>query len=394
MPKLNRQISAVTGMNLRGIPKRFWMSATTILAVGLVVGVLLSFLALANGFHSTVEGTGSPDVAVILREGSQSELNSSVTREQVQLIEDAPGIKRDANGKALTSPEFYVIVNGVKRSTKTKANLPLRGVGVHALDVRRNLSIVEGRMFRTGQSELVVGRSVAKEFEGFEIGRTIRLGTQNWTVVGVFEAGGSVFESEIWADLDVLSTLHMRSVVQSVRARLQDPSAIEALQRYMKNDPRLKLEAVDEKAYFARQAQGIINLVFYLGWPLAILMSFGALAGALNTMYAAVDARTKEIATLRALGFSGLAALVGTMIEALFLSLLGGIVGAACAYALFNGLTASTLGGSFTQVVFALKFSPHMIAQALLLALAIGLIGGFFPALRAARIPLLAAFRE
>jgi putative ABC transport system permease protein len=395
MGTLGRQILAVTRMNLRSLPRRFWMSAATVLAVGLVVGVLLSFLALANGFHATLQGTGSPDVAMILRDRAQSEINSSLTREQVELIEAAPGLKRDANGRALLSPELYVVVDGLRRSTKIKANLPLRGVGERAFEVRRGLSIVQGRMFEAGRNELVVGKAVSKEFEGFELGRSIRLGSQSWTVVGIFEAGGTVFESEIWADIAIIQGIYLRGgSVQSVRARLESPASLEAVRAYLKADPRLKLEVVDERSYFERQAQTIVNLVFYLGWPLAILMSFGALAGALNTMYAAVDARTKEIATLRALGFNGLAAFAGTMNEALFLSLLGGIVGALGAYALFQGLTASTLSDSFTQVVFALKFSLDMVGRAMLLALAIGFLGGLFPAFRAARVPLLAAFRD
>ncbi len=382
-------------MNLRSIPQRFWMSAATVLAVGLVVGVLLSFLAMANGFRRTVQGTGSPDVAMFLRDGSEAEINSTVTREQLQLIEEAPGILKDANRKPLVSPELYVIVDGLKRSTQTKANLPIRGVGSQALPVRRGISIVEGRLFETGRNELVVGRAVSKQFQGFEMGRTIRLGVQSWSIVGIFEAGGTVFESEIWADVAVIQALYKRgATVQSVRARLESPTAIEAVRAYSKNDPRLKLEVVDEHSYFARQARGIVNLVFYMGWPLAILMSFGALAGALNTMFASVDARKREIATIRALGFSGLAAFAGTMNEALLLSAIGGVLGALCAYALFDGIAASTLGGSFTQVVFSLKFSPAMVGSAILLALVIGFIGGFFPAMRAARIPLLAAFRD
>jgi len=388
------QIAAVTAMNLRSLPQRFTVSLVTVISVALVVGVLLAFLALASGFRETVRGTGSPDVAMFLRDGSQSELNSTIAREQVQLVEEAPGIARDAQGRPIVSPELYVIVDGIKRSSGTQANLPLRGVGPNAVAVRPLVTIVEGRIFETGKNELVVGRGVGREFSGFDYGATIRLGNASWTVVGVFEASGSVFESEIWADTAVVQGLFQRgSTVQTIRARMENPEAIEAMKAYSDGDPRLKLEVVSEKRYFERSAGGFVNLIFFLGWPLAIGMSFGALAGALNTMYSSVEGRMREIATLRAIGFGGFPAFVGTMVEALILSAIGGIVGALAAWAAFSGLSTSTLGSGFTQVVFGFNFTWASVMQGLGLALVIGFIGGFFPALRAARIPLLAAFR-
>ncbi|MEQ1866432.1 MAG: ABC transporter permease [Micropepsaceae bacterium] len=389
------QIAAVTMMNLRSIPGRLWISLSTVIAVALVTGVLLAFLAMANGFQSTVQGTGADDVAVMLRKGSGSELNSTITREQALLLEEAPGIAKGADGKALVSPELYVVVDGIKKSSRTKANLPLRGLSSRADQVRRGVKISAGRMFRSGTNELVVGRAVSRQFEGFELGRTIKLASQKWTVVGEFEAGGSVFESEIWADVALLQGLYQRgSTVQTVRARLRDPASLAALEKYSDGDPRLKLDVQVESAYYAEQGKGMSDIILYLGWPLAIAMSFGALAGALNTMYASVDARMREIATLRAIGFGGTPAFVGTMAESLLLSVIGGVVGALATFLLFDGISAATLGSNFTQVVFSLKLTPALVLQGVILSLVIGFAGGVFPAWRAARVPLLAAFKE
>ena len=393
MSRTLTQIMAVTSMNLRSIPQRIWTSLSTVIAIGFVTGVLLAFLALANGFAATVSGTGSPDVAVILRKGGD-ELSSVLTREQTLLMQEAPGIAKSADGKPLMSPELYVVIDGIKKSSQTKANLPLRGLGALADQVRKGVRISSGRMFRTGTNELVVGRAVSNQFEGFEVGKQIRLASQNWTVVGEFEANGSVFESELWADVAVLQGLYQRgSTVQSVRARLQSPDSLQKVKDFAEADPRIKLDVKSEQAFYAAQSKGMSDVIQYLGWPLAIAMSFGALAGALNTMYASVDARMREIATLRALGFGGLPAFVGTMAESLLLSVVGGLLGALGVYLFFDGLSAATLGGNFTQVVFSMKLSGDLVLQGVILALVIGFVGGFFPAWRAARVPILAAFR-
>ena len=395
MMRTLNQIAVVTSMNLRSIPQRPWTSLATVVAVALVTGVLLAFLAMANGFRSTVQGTGSLDVAVFSRKGSEGELNSIISREQALLIQEAPGIAKSADGKPLISPELYSVVDGIKKSSGTKANLPLRGLGVLAQDVRRGVRISAGRMFRPGTNELVVGRSVSKQFIGFELGRTIRLASQNWIVVGEFDAGGTVFESEIWADVALLQSLYQRgSTVQTVRARLETAASLQRVKDYSEADPRLKLDVKSESAFYAGQSGGIGDLILYLGWPLAIAMSFGALAGALNTMNASVDARTREIATMRAIGFGSLPAFAGTMTESLLLSAIGGVAGALGTFVLFDGISAATLGSNFTQVVFSLKLSPQLVVQGVFLALAIGFAGGVFPAWRAARVPLLAAFRD
>jgi putative ABC transport system permease protein len=391
MRSLLLQITALTVMNLKSLPKRFWLSLSTVIAVTLVVVVLLAFLAMRNGFQHTLASAGAEDVAMILRAGSQSEVASVITRDQVRLIEEAPGIAKSADGKPLVSAELYLVVDGIKHSSQTRANLPLRGIGQEGLAVRKGIHIIAGRMFSPGSNEIVVGKALLSEFDGFVLGQTVTFGTSRWTVVGVFEAEGSVFESEIWADLPVVQSFFKRdNVFQTVRARLASPAALADLQRYLDSDPRLKLEAKSEAAYFADQASGTSDLIQKLGWPLAIAMAFGALAGALNTMYSSVAARTSEIATLRAIGFGGLPAFVATLIESMVLAALGGVLGVTASFLIFNGLSASTLGASFTQIVFTFELTPALAAQGVSLALLVGLIGGIFPSIRAARMPILA----
>ena len=389
MRSLLLQVAAVTLMNLKSLPQRLWLSLSTVVAVALVVIVLLAFLAMGNGFQRTLASAGAEDVAVILRGGSQSEVNSVVTRDQVRLVEEAPGVAKNSDGQPLVSPELYLVVDGVKRSSQTKVNLPLRGIGQEGAAVRKGITIVAGRMFAAGSSEIVVGKALLREFEGFELGQTVTFGTGRWTVVGVFEAEGSVFESEIWADLPVVQSFFKRdNVFQTVRARLDSPAALDGLRQYGDTDPRLKLEAKSEAAYFAEQASRTSDLIHKLGWPLAIAMAFGALAGALNTMYSAVAARATEIATLRAIGFGGLPAFVGTLVESLILAAIGGVIGAVATLLIFDGLSTSTLGASFTQVVFSFQLTPALAAEGVILALVVGLIGGLFPAIRAARTPI------
>src|SRR6516162_6699535 len=389
MRSLLLQTVAVTAINLRSISRRLLLSLSSVVSVGLVVIVLLAFLAMANGFQRTIAGSGSDDIGIVLRGGSQAELNSTVTREQVRLVEDGPGIARGRNGKPLVSPELYLVVDGIKRATQTKANLPLRGIGEQGFVLRKGIVITAGRMFNRGANEIVVGEGLAREFDGFNLGSTVAFGTTRWAVVGIFEAAGSVFESEIWADLPVVQSLFNRNnFFQTVRARLTDASTLAALKSYNDGDPRLKLDVKSEQAYFADQSSQTTDLIQKLGWPLAIAMAFGALAGALNTMYSSVAARAVEIATLRAIGFGGFSAFAGTLAESLALAAIGGAIGAVATYLIFDGITASTLGGNFTQVVFAFRLSPGLVGEGVLLALIVGLVGGLFPALRAARTPI------
>lgn len=389
MRSLFLQIAAVTTINIKSIPQRFWLSLSTIVAVALVVMVLLSFLAMANGFQRTLKSAGAPDIAIVLRGGSQTEINSIITREQVRLIEDGPGVARGAQGKPLVSAELYIVVDGIKRSTQTKANIPLRGIGAEGAAIRKDIKLVAGRMFNPGANEIVVGKSLLSQFQGFDLGSTVKFLTTQWTVVGVFAADGSVFESEIWGDLPVVQSLFKRNnVFQTVRARIDGPAALAELKRFADTDPRMKLDVKSEQEYFAEQSSQTSDLIQKLGWPLAIAMALGALAGALNTMYSSVAARSVEIATLRAIGFGGLPAFVGTLAESLLLAGIGGALGAVATYLVFDGFTTSTLGAGFTQVVFSFRLTPALIAQGLVLALTVGLIGGLLPAVRAARMPI------
>lgn len=389
MRSLFLQIAAVTTINIKSIPQRFWLSLSTIVAVALVVMVLLSFLAMAYGFQRTLKSAGAPDIAIVLRGGSQTEINSVITREQVRLIEDGPGIARSAQGKPLVSAELYIVVDGIKRSTQTKANIPLRGIGAEGAAIRKDIKLIAGRMFNPGANEIVVGKSLLSQFQGFDLGSTVKFLTTQWTVVGVFAADGSVFESEIWGDLPVVQSLFKRNnVFQTVRARIDGPAALAELKRFADTDPRMKLDVKSEQEYFAEQSSQTSDLIQKLGWPLAIAMALGALAGALNTMYSSVAARSVEIATLRAIGFGGLPAFVGTLAESLLLAGIGGALGAVATYLVFDGFTTSTLGAGFTQVVFSFKLTPALIAQGLVLALTVGLIGGLLPAVRAARMPI------
>ena len=394
MGRITRQIVAIASMNIRSIPQRLWMSLSTVVAIALVVAVLLAFLAMGNGFRQAQSSAGAPDIAIMLRDGAQTEINSAVTREQADIVEEGPGIARQ-DGRPLVSAELYVIVDGVSRASHLRANLPLRGLPLTGIALRHNVRIAEGRLFQSGTNEIVVGRSVTREFEGFELGKTLRLGQSVWTIVGVFEDGGTVRESELWGDVGVVQSVFKRAnYFQTIRVRLVSAAGLPALKAYVDGDPRLKLAVESEAEYFAEQARQSSDLIQKLGWPLAIIMAIGALAGALNTMYSSVASRGTEIATLRAIGFGRIPTFVGTLAEALALAVVGGIVGVVAATLLFQGYSASTLSSNFTQVVFTFKVTPALCGSALVLALVVGLIGGIFPAFRAARQPIVGMLGE
>lgn len=389
------QIITVTSINLRSIPQRLWLSLATVSAIAFMVGVLMGFQAMAGGLQSTLD-TGSENVAVVLREGSsRSELNSGLSREQWRLLEEAPGVARGADGEPMASGELYVIADGIKRGETTPSNLPLRGVTPLARDLRDRFDMIEGRFFEPGTNELIVGRGVVAEYQGFEIGDTIRLGVNEWIVVGIFSTGGTVFDGEIWADLPVIQNLYQRGTgVQSVRLALTDTGTIDGLIAYADTDPRLTLDIATEREFFSGQAANTIDLIRGLGMGLAIAMAIGAIAGAWNTMYSSVDTRTREIATLRAIGFNGLVAAIATLIEALLLAFVGGLLGILGTYLLFDGLSASTLGQGFTQIVFSFSVTRDSATLGMVSALAIGFFGGLIPAIRSAYVPLLAVHRS
>jgi putative ABC transport system permease protein len=385
-----KQIAALTSLTLRTLPQRFWMSLAAVVSIALVVAVLLAFLAMGEGFRKTMTGAGSDDVAILLRTGSASEMTSVISREEIPLVEQAPVAARGADAAPQVSPEIYVTVDALKRSNHTKANLPFRGVGPKALDTRPAIRITEGRMLTPGTNEVIVGAGLLREYEGFEVGRTVKLGPSDWVVVGAFQMAGSVFESEAWGDAPLVrSTFNRGTSSQIVRVRLTSPQAIGSLRDYVKSDPRMQLDVRGEKDFYASQGGNVGTLV-RIGWVLGVVMAVGALAGAWNSMYASVDARAREIATLRAIGFSGFAAFVAALVESLALAAIGGIVGAIASFALFDGVSASTLGSGFTQVVFTFALTPGTVLTGVVLALIVGLLGGFFPALHAARTPLLA----
>lgn len=383
---------AIILLNLRTIPLRFWMSLASVTAIAVVVAVLLTFLAMANGFRTTLEGSGSDDFAMMLRSGSQAELTSVLTRDQVNIIAESAGIARDHKG-ALISAELYLTVDAKQRNSQSKVNLPFRGLDERGLELRPNIHLKAGRMFEPGKNEIVVGEAIQREFAGFELGNTVKLGNTEWQVVGIFSARGSIFDGEIWTDVRTLQNQFNRgNTFQIVRAKLVNTGDVNPILNAINADQRLNLDVKTEKAFYQKQSQGISNLIFYIGWPLAITMSLGALAGALNTMYNSVAQRTGEIATLRAIGFSGLPIFAATLLESLVLSFVGGIIGTTIAFLFFDGISASTMGNGFTQITFQFEMNVKVFIQGIILALTIGFSGGLHPAFRAARLPVKQAF--
>ena len=389
------QIASITEFGLRSLPQRRGAVAATVIGVAGVVTVLVGVLSMAAGFKEAMTVSGSPDSAIVLRSGADTEMVSGLSREQTQVIADSPGVARTAQGP-LASAELFVIINHPKRSTGLDANVPLRGVEPAALRVRDQVRIIQGRMFDWGKNEAVVGSGAEREFAGLEGGSTMKVGRYDWLIVGIFSAGGGVAESEIWTDAKVLqAAYHRGDSFQSVRVKLTSPSAFAAFKDSLTTNPQLTVKVDRESEYYAEQSETLTRLITTLGFLIAFLMAIGAVFGALNTMYSAVSARTREIATLRALGFGGGAVVVSLMIESLLLALVGGVLGGALAHFAFNGFHTSTMNlQSFSQVAFAFRVTPQLLARGIVWAAVIGLIGGLFPAIRAARLPVAAALRE
>ena len=389
------QIFAVTWLNLRNLPQRVGSSVVAVIGVAAVVLVFAAVLSMAKGFERTMISAGSDDTAIIMRSGSTSELNSGLSNEQTLIIAESPGVLKDGDATVM-SAELYVVVDVKKKSTDTDANVPFRGVQSGAFDVRKNVLLVDGRMFEPGKNEIIVGRSAQQEFAGLATGSIIRFGQTEWSIVGSFEAGGSVSESELWTDVRVLQGAYRRgNSFQSVRVKLQSEASLEELKAALEADPRISPDVMSEKEYYSGQAAPLSQFIKLIGYPLTILMAIGAVFGALNSMYSSVSVRGKEIATLRALGFGPLSILVSTMIESTMLALVGGVLGGAIAYLAFNGFQVSTLNGaSFSQVVFDFAVTADLLIDGLIAALIIGAFGGLFPAIRAARLPVAQALRE
>lgn len=388
------QVAAVTALNLRSIGQRAGSSAVAVVGIAGVVVVLVAVLSIAEGFRAALVDAGSPDTAIVLRAGADTEMTSGLSRESTRIIAEAPGVRRGSSGP-LASPELYVIVAIPKRSTGTDANVPFRGVEPVAFEVHDKVRIVEGRRFEPGRNEVIAGRGALREFE-IALGQTVRWGANTWTVVGVFEADGTVAESEIWTDVRVLQPAYRRGdSFQSVYAKLESVDAYDRFKDALTTDPRLSVSVTRESEYFAEQSRVLHTIVRTIGFGVAVLMGIGAIFGAVNTMYTAVASRTREIATLRALGFSGGPVAVSVLVEALILAAVGGMAGGALAYAAFNGYQTATMNWqSFSQVAFAFAVTPALLVQGLVYALVMGLLGGLLPAIRAARLPVVTALRE
>lgn len=390
-----RQVAALIGFNLRTLPARLGSAASAVFGVAGVVAVLVGVLSIGEGFRRVMVAAGSPDTAIILRAGADSEMSSVLGRDDVELVRNAPGVARDGD-KRYASAEIFVLVDLPKRSTNTSANVPMRGVKEEAFLVRPEIKITEGRMFRWGTNEVIVGRAAQTQFAHTEVGTLMQAGQTQWNVVGVFEGNGGIAESEVWADRAVLADAYKRgSSSQTILVKLASAGTFQQFKDKLTTDPRLNVKVERETDYYAEQSRTLRGLVTGLAVVVCSLMGLGAIFGALNTMYTAVAARARETATLEALGFGGSPVMISVIFEALLLSLLGGIIGALGAWLAFDGYRSATMNWqTFSQVAFAFDVTPTLVISAIIYALFIGLIGGLFPAIRAARMPVSVALRE
>ena len=398
MANVLQQIGAVTAMNVRTIPQRLGVSLVIVAGIAGVVGVLVAMLAMATGFERTLASTGRYDRVIVLRVGSIDELGSSMPVERARLVADVPGVKRGADGAPVALPEVYLLTNISKKGDPTKApsNAVVRGTSPAVFSIRPEAKIVEGRMFEPGKREVVVGRAARAEYADLEIGQTVEVRDGPWTIVGVFESGGDVHESELWVDATALHDATRAQYYSSVTLQLTDdkPETFTAFKDQMTSDPRLKTSPQREPEYYASRSEGLKNFITAIGYVVASIMAVGAVFGALNTMYAAVATRSVEIATLRAIGFGGFPVVCSIMIEALLLSRVGALLGAGIAYAVFNGFQVSGLNfQTFSQVAFQFAVTPQLVLSGIQWALIIGFFGGLFPAVRAARMPVVDALR-
>ena len=386
------QVREIVLMNLRSIPQRLGASLVIVIGIAGVVGVLVAMLSMSTGLNKTLTATGDPDRAIVLRGGANGELASFLERASVTQIKQDPAIARGTDGLPVASAELIVITEVPRKGERSGANVSLRGVEPAGFTLRPELKLLEGRRFTPGLRELMVGKGAYTQFDGLQVGSRLKFRGSYWQVVGVFETGDA-HDSELWADLETVQSAFGRSGASSVVARLAYRDALGALKRRLESDPQLNVEVKTEQEFFSAQSSGLTRQIGFLTNIVAVIMAFGALFGALNTMYSAVSARTAEIGTLRALGFGNAPVVASVMAEAMALSLLGGVIGAVTAYLLFNDYSVSTLSGSFTQVAFNFAVTPGLVLQGLIWALGIGFLGGLAPALRAARLPVTAALR-
>lgn len=388
------QIASVTAMNLRSLPERTGPSIVAIVGIAGVVAVLTGILSIREGFRAVLDLSGRDDVAIVLRGGSTAEMSSGLTQEETRLIADAPGVVLE-DGEPIASAELYVIVDVPLVTTGTPANVPMRGVGPYAPDLRQDFQIVSGRMFNPGTSEAIVGSGASRRFADLQVGETLRSGNVAWDIVGTFEDDGSVAESEVWTDAVVLQGAYNRGTTyQSVRVMLTGAGALGEFVDALTTDPRLNTRVYTERDYYVEQSSTLVTLVDILGQTIAVFMGLAAVFGALNTMYSAVSGRTREIATLLALGFGALPVVASVLVEAMLLGAVGGVLGSLIAYVGFNGMQASTINfASFSQVTFAFLVTPGLVLQGVLYALVLGFIGGLLPSVRAARLPVVVGLR-
>ena len=390
-----KQTIAVTLLNLRTIPQRLGSSGVAIVGIAGVVIVLVSVLSIAQGFSAAMEQSGSDSRALVMRSGADSEMTSGLGAQEVDLIKQAPGLRREGQ-TGLASAELYVIIDIPKIGTNTPANVPMRGVEPQAAQVREEFSIVEGRMFQFGTNEVVVGRGAKVNFQGLTVGNTIHSGQNAFQVVGVFETDGSIAETEIWIDARILQGAYRRgNTFQTVLARLDSSQSFDTFRDWLIANPQVNVQVRRETEYYAQQSRALSTLIPQVGFGSAALMGIGAVFGAILTMYTAVSTRSREIATLRALGFNTTSVIVSVLSESLALAAIGGGIGGVLAYVAFNGYQTSTMNFStFSQVAFAFQVTPRLLGMGLTYALIMGLIGGLFPAMRAARLPIPSALRE
>jgi len=389
------QIVSVTWFGLRTIPQRKGASIAAAFGIAGVVLVFVGVLSIAAGFRSAVTSAGRKDIAVVLRDGAANELSSGLGRDEARIIKDAPGVDRE-NGNALASAELFAIINIPKRSTGTDANVPFRGIEPAGTTIRDNFKLLQGRMFERGKNEVIAGVNAAREFAGLDVGQTVKLGRTEWNVVGIFSSGGGAGESEMWTDAPVLQNAYQRGdSYQSVYAKLASADKFTEFKDALTSNPQVKVSVLRQDEFNAEQSEVTTQFISVLGTAIALMMALGALLGALNTMYNAVASRGREIATLRALGFGASPIVFSVLLESLALALAGGIFGGLVAYLAFDGYGAATMNfQTWSQIAFAFAVTPELLFNAIVLAAMIGLLGGLFPAIRAARLPIAAALRD
>ncbi|MFZ0501010.1 MAG: ABC transporter permease [Steroidobacteraceae bacterium] len=394
LTRTGRQTWSVTELGFATVPQRLGAASVVVVGIAGVVGVLVALFAMAQGFEATLAQTGNDDTAIVLRANSQTELNSVLDHDATVIIGGEPQVARDAHGQPISSPELVVVASLPKKSSGLDANVEVRGIGDEAWALRPQVRIIAGRRFTPGLRELVVGKRAMQEFDHTTLGGKMDIGGQPWDVVGEFDSGDE-HDSELWGDADVVASTYRRGDSRtSVSVRLQSPAEFSAFKAAVTADPRFKVDASTTRDYYSRQSEQLTHLIRILGTTVAIIMAIGAVFGALNTMYAAVATRTREIATLRAIGFRGVPVVVSVLIETLLLAIAGGVIGAVLAWAIFDHYTASTLGANFSEVVFEFRVTPALLASGLKWALAMGFVGGLFPAVRAARMAVTEGLRE